>query len=235
MNPIISRTKLIPVCFVAWFGCVAALAVEIHLVPRPVSLKVEAGELGLGAQTVIVAPSELATAACYLAGVLASTTGFELPTIAPSPASVPGAIELRLGAACKQWGDEGYSLTVSPAGAGIEAATPAGVFHGIQTLRQLLPLETVSQAPAEGNKWNIPIRALCPTPKPVGLRSNSRIGIPFNSACRISLNASNAWVPGSTRKPPSSSRARTDAAAIAGPVEAATIAAVSRLPRASWI
>src|SRR6185295_5142200 len=36
-------------------------------------------------------------------------------------------------------GDEGYDLTISPGGVRLQAARPAGLFYGTQTLRQLLP------------------------------------------------------------------------------------------------
>jgi hexosaminidase len=53
-----------------------------------------------------------------------------------APAS--GVIRLEVASGSPQ-GDEGYQLTVSPTGIRIVSSTPAGVFYGVQTLRQLLP------------------------------------------------------------------------------------------------
>ncbi|WP_425487253.1 family 20 glycosylhydrolase [Micromonospora maritima] len=52
-------------------------------------------------------------------------------------------------------GDEGYRLDVTAAGVRIVAATPAGLFHGAQTLRQLLPAAVESTTPV-AERWVMP-------------------------------------------------------------------------------
>ncbi len=51
---------------------------------------------------------------------------------------------------------EGYSLKVSFEGIKISAATPAGIFYGVQTLLQLFPKEIESVTPVKGKTWSIP-------------------------------------------------------------------------------
>ena len=58
-----------------------------------------------------------------------------------APAS--GVIRLEVASGSPQ-GDEGYQLTVSPTGIRIVSSTPAGVFYGVQTLRQLLPWSSIT-------------------------------------------------------------------------------------------
>ncbi|MFG2059523.1 beta-N-acetylhexosaminidase [Micromonospora sp. NPDC048930] len=52
-------------------------------------------------------------------------------------------------------GDEGYRLDITRDGVRITAATPAGLFHGAQTLRQLLPAAIESATPVT-ERWAVP-------------------------------------------------------------------------------
>ncbi|MFW6693560.1 beta-N-acetylhexosaminidase [Streptomyces sp. MAR4 CNX-425] len=82
----------------------------------------------------------------YLAGVLRPSTGFELPV-----GSESGDVELRLRPGLrKAVGPEGYELTSGADGVLITAAAPAGLFHGVQTLRQLLPPAVEADTPQDG-------------------------------------------------------------------------------------
>ncbi|MFJ1606670.1 beta-N-acetylhexosaminidase [Streptomyces sp. NPDC088253] len=69
----------------------------------------------------------------YLADVLRPSTGYRLPVTTHGT----GGIRLRL--APGSTGAEGYRLDSGHSGVTITAAAPAGLFHGVQTLRQLLP------------------------------------------------------------------------------------------------
>ncbi|MFI7399122.1 beta-N-acetylhexosaminidase [Streptomyces sp. NPDC049541] len=72
----------------------------------------------------------------YLADILRPSTGYRLPLVH----SGRGGIQLRFQRQAKGGlGAEGYRLDSSEAGITITATEPAGLFHGVQTLRQLLP------------------------------------------------------------------------------------------------
>ncbi|AIR98538.1 beta-N-acetylhexosaminidase [Streptomyces glaucescens] len=69
----------------------------------------------------------------YLADLLRPSTGYRLPV------TEEGAGGIRLRLAQGPYGTEGYRLDSGRGGVTITAARPAGLFHGVQTLRQLLP------------------------------------------------------------------------------------------------
>ncbi|MGA5414005.1 beta-N-acetylhexosaminidase [Streptomyces pseudogriseolus] len=80
-------------------------------------------------------PREARRVGEYLAGVLRPSTGYPLPVTDRGT----GGIRLRI--AEGTYGSEGYRLRSGPSGITLTAAAPAGLFHGVQTLRQLLPAD----------------------------------------------------------------------------------------------
>ena len=52
-------------------------------------------------------------------------------------------------------GREGYRLAVAPEAVTIEAPQTTGIFYGIQSLRQLLPVEVEERHPISGVDWRI--------------------------------------------------------------------------------
>ncbi|MBT2367077.1 beta-N-acetylhexosaminidase [Streptomyces sp. ISL-10] len=86
-----------------------------------------------------------------LAEVLRPSTGYALPvTDRPSP----GAIRLRLSGKDSALGEEGYRLQSSRGSLTITAHRPAGLFRGVQTLRQLLP-SRVEEDTRQPGPWQV--------------------------------------------------------------------------------
>src|SRR6266511_160466 len=52
-------------------------------------------------------------------------------------------------------GSEGYRLDVAPDGVQIRAVAPAGLFYGVQTLRQLLP-PWIESSEVQPGPWTVP-------------------------------------------------------------------------------
>lgn len=134
----------------------SAIAAEVvKVIPRPANVKSADGVFTLTGETIIVAGSpELTGMARYLADLLAPATGLKLAVQSAGPAEA--GIVLRLDAAANRLGDEGYTLVCSPKGVTITGARPAGVFYGVQTLRQLLPVEVEQRGKVEGVAWTVP-------------------------------------------------------------------------------
>jgi hexosaminidase len=124
------------------------------LIPIPARLTPRSGAFALGATTSIVAGNDLRAQADLLRDQLRPATGLPLP-IAPSAQG--SRITFALDASLGRLGPEGYSLTAGPEEIAIRASKPAGILHGSQTLRQLLPPELFRRGPSIGaSSWTIP-------------------------------------------------------------------------------
>jgi hexosaminidase len=132
----------------------------LSIMPRPANMEIGKGSFLVVPKTIIVLDSQLGEAPQvgeFLAAKLRRATGFALeihPAAGPIPAD---AILLRTGDHLSGLGSEGYQLSVSKNGVKIEAAAPAGLFYGVQTLLQLLPAEIERAAAAQGITWSIPV------------------------------------------------------------------------------
>ncbi len=120
------------------------------LIPRPESVTSLGGVFRLRAGAVIAADDAAQSVATYLRRRLAPVVGEAIEIAQAGTASRRAAspqIELRLTAET-ELGAEGYRLEVTDAGVRLHAATAAGLFHGVQTLLQLLPQAVEAPAAA---------------------------------------------------------------------------------------
>jgi hexosaminidase len=121
------------------------------VVPAPVKAAATAGSFAIRSNTVI--STDVAGVGEYLAGFLRRSTGFALPV---KPAhGAPAGISLLLSGASASVGDEGYQLDVTKNAVVIRARKAAGLFQGVQTLRQLLPA-AVESATVQPGPWRVP-------------------------------------------------------------------------------
>ncbi|RVU24351.1 beta-N-acetylhexosaminidase [Streptomyces antnestii] len=125
-----------------------------QVVPAPA--KVEAGGPGYAITPdtrirVEQDSKEARRVAGYLAGVLRPSTGYELPVIGQGG---PDGIRLELSRTDKDLGAEGYRLESGPGAVTITAHEAAGLFHGVQTLRQQLPA-AVEKKTAQAGPWPV--------------------------------------------------------------------------------
>jgi hexosaminidase len=124
------------------------------IIPLPFHLEKKAGLFRLTAATVIQADLANRWNADYLQALLAAPTGLTLP-VRPLDQTGQNVIQLRLDPALASLGPEGYRLIVSPAAVTLTAPGTTGVFYGIQSLRQLLPVEIEERLPVAGVDWHI--------------------------------------------------------------------------------
>ncbi len=119
------------------------------LLPQPQSFQGHPDEFLLLAQTSLAATGEAASVAEFLAATLRRATGFELPI------GEAGEIVLTLSPSLESLGGEGYRLEVTPQGVHIAAAERAGLFHGVQSLLQLLP-SAIYASHVQEIDWRVP-------------------------------------------------------------------------------
>ncbi|PYR89225.1 MAG: beta-N-acetylhexosaminidase, partial [Acidobacteria bacterium] len=113
------------------------------LLPLPQRLEPASGEPFTFTPATTIVPSEssplVMNVAAQLSTFVRRATGLAAPIlVAREPAAPASVIALALDASAST-PDEGYDLTIAPGRVTIRARTPAGLFYGMQTLRQLLP------------------------------------------------------------------------------------------------
>jgi hexosaminidase len=134
-----------------------------ELVPAPAQVQARPDvTFTLGADAKIQTGSAAATGpAEYLAGILRPSTGFALPVTSGVSS---GGIVLLVGAADPKVGEEGYQLDVTPEQVVLRAKTTAGLFSGVQTLRQLLPAKVEAKTKQAG-PWTVPGASILDYPR----------------------------------------------------------------------
>ena len=116
------------------------------IIPAPVLLLLGEGAFVVGSRLRIVSDDvALQKAQLYLASILKEATGQEPEFGAPCGHDILLRLDTQL-----PMGPEGYVLESSPERISITGKTERGVFYGIQTLRQLLPLPAENEETASG-------------------------------------------------------------------------------------
>jgi hexosaminidase len=114
----------------------------LAIIPRPEKLTARPGVFDIMQKPEILVRSqeeEVAALAAYLALTWKDSVGY-LPKVSRSKGEVrsPARITLEISRSSERLGAEGYRLRIRPRSIEISALKPAGLFYGIQTLRQLM-------------------------------------------------------------------------------------------------
>ena len=110
---------------------------DYQIIPKPKELNIAKGRFLINSKTKIICVKSLAQEAGYLSKILNTTLGVDL-TI-DSSANKNGNIKLELNHTIAN--REGYTLSVEYDAIIISGKTATGIFYGIQSLLQLLPIE----------------------------------------------------------------------------------------------
>ncbi len=137
---------------------------RMSIIPQPREIRAAAGSFTIAPSTRIVASGAAALEAAKLRDALAPAMGFRLDVVEGAQTG-GGEILLVIDEAARELGKEGYALFVTPARVEIRAPRPAGLFYGIQTLRQLLPPASLQRQKAEGVAWAVPCVTISDAPR----------------------------------------------------------------------
>jgi hexosaminidase len=138
-------------------GCKPSDLTKENLIPKPVSVAATGSSFDLTDQTDVYVQGEsdeLKQIGQYLADKLNPSTGLaiEVKTTTESPA--PGNIFLSISGNDTELGDEGYELTITDKLVNLVSNKPAGLFRGIQTIRQILPAK-VEMSTKQKGPWKL--------------------------------------------------------------------------------
>ncbi|UCC21666.1 MAG: beta-N-acetylhexosaminidase, partial [Planctomycetota bacterium] len=155
------KTFILAFTILAIAGSVTLAAdTKITVIPKPAQIKASPGHFIVGQKTAIYAQSgcsDVKNVAKYLSEQLRPATGLSLVVLEQSKAQVPaGSFLLTTENSDAALGDEGYELLVTKNNVILRAPKPAGLFYGVQTLRQLLPPQIESRKKVLDVDWTIP-------------------------------------------------------------------------------
>ena len=119
------------------------------IIPQPVSIEAGQGQFELRASTALTFSDQFPNTPAAVAMLLGAATGFAFAVAAvPSDAAMRVHCDASMPA-------EGYRLHVDTDSTTITAATEAGVFYALQTLRQLLPA-SIDGSVVDDAQWILP-------------------------------------------------------------------------------
>ncbi|MFX1453534.1 MAG: family 20 glycosylhydrolase, partial [Promethearchaeota archaeon] len=139
---------------------------NINIIPEPVSLQIFPKKFTLTENIAIYSTQDLISLGEYLKKLINPATGFKFENFDFNNAPMnEKSINLILLDNSKNLGAEGYSLEITPSNIKISATCPNGVFYGIQTLRQLLPIEIEQKKIVQDINWELPCLKILDFPR----------------------------------------------------------------------
>jgi hexosaminidase len=138
-----------------------------NIIPKPVSVAPENSLFILDKNTnIYVKPvnSETMFIGNYLAEKMRPSTGYSLPLLMSDDSSGRRNIYLTINEIYKSTGEEGYELTVTEEQINLLANTPAGLFRGVQTIRQIFA-PSIESSEIQSGLWKIPTGTVIDYPR----------------------------------------------------------------------
>jgi hexosaminidase len=126
-----------------------------NVVPKPFFAEPTGFYFQVKNSTQIISDDNGKLSAQYLADKIAPATGWKLKVSQDISAPVEGNIVIKTDSKDVSLGEEGYVLKVKTNGIELTAASAAGLFRGVQTIRQMLPA-SIDSKEVQNEAWLIP-------------------------------------------------------------------------------
>ncbi|AIE84689.1 beta-N-acetylhexosaminidase [Fimbriimonas ginsengisoli] len=137
------------------------LAQSLAIIPLPAVIEPREGSFVFGPQTRIAVSLDSRELGERLRSELRPAMGFSLELTGRGGKDT---ISLGLDRSLKL-GPEGYQIEAAADQIDIRAVEPAGLFYGIQTLKQMLPAAVFRQGRQEGVEWSVPSASIKDSPR----------------------------------------------------------------------
>jgi len=137
------------------------------VIPIPVSMKIAEGKFVLTPSAAIyVEPGkpEIKSVGRYLADKLSPATGYKLQVLESTKTPETEQLYMTTLGGDPALGEEGYDLSVTKDMVKLQAYQPAGLFRGVQTIRQLLPA-SIEASTLQPGPWELPAVEICDYPR----------------------------------------------------------------------
>ena len=144
--------KLVLVALVVMGSILSSMAIDV--IPKPKHYSVNGQEFSLNPEVKIIHSDELKDLAMFLSESLSPATGWDLE-VELGKKSRKQSIYLSIDESLLN-NEEAYSLNVLENSIEIKGHSKAGVFYGIQTLLQLMPVEIYNKQRQKQIAWKIP-------------------------------------------------------------------------------
>jgi hexosaminidase len=125
----------------------------VSIIPQPIRIQKNEGFFRLNTDTKILFHSELKDISNFLISLLRKSTGYDLSSDLYQNEGV-NSINLLLDLKLNNLPKEGYILEVSSERIKIRSKSKNGIFYGIQSLRQLFPVEIETKQKVNGVSWD---------------------------------------------------------------------------------
>lgn len=134
---------------------------EVAIIPKPVRMENLGGSFSLDVSTRIefeTGAEATREVALYLSDLLSAFTGRSIPmaVIQHGGERRTNTISLTTAGPLADLGEAGYELSVLPDSVSLRASQAAGLFYGVQTLRQLLPVWVEKREPNPDASLELP-------------------------------------------------------------------------------